>query len=262
MKQRYFRQTINLVFLLASLCIGAVSILAQQPAPSAGIELFNKGDYAGAVAALKGSQNYIELGYLGLAYEKLGNKKEGGKAFDAAVREGYWIVMEELTGTSATDPKDKDGKSISTYPERLKKAAEAIEFTLAAAFKIQVLKTKLGKTNELKMIGNFLTALDRIIKNGETVRSDAKLTTKLKVTKAPTPNYTDNARQGGTKGKIRFLVLFGADGKAYAAPIISLENGLTTEAYLAALDIEFTPAAIDGKPVAVFKQVEYTFDIY
>lgn len=253
------RSLLALAFVFA---IFALSLHAQQPTTSPGIDLFNKGDYAGAVGALKDTKDYIELSYLGLAYEKLGKKKEAGKAFDASVRGGYWIVMEELTGNSASDPKEKDGSSISKPSDRIEKAAEPIRNTLVAALKILSLKTKFGKSNELKMIGNFLTAVDRIIKNGETVYSDAELTTKLKVTKKMKPSYTDSARYSGTEGTVTFLVLFGADGKAYAAPIISLENGLTTTAYLAALDLEFTPAAKDGKPVAVFRRVEYTFDIY
>ncbi|HMM80713.1 MAG TPA: energy transducer TonB [Pyrinomonadaceae bacterium] len=251
-----------LTLLFLGTAFALVANAQESAVTSPGIELFNKGDYAGAVAALKDTKNYIELSYLGLAYEKLGNKKEEGKAFDAAVRAGYWIVMEELTGHSASDPKDKDGNSISTPADRIRKAAEPIRITLVAALKILSLKTKFGKTNELKMIGNFLTAVNRIIENRETVYSDAELTTKLKVTKKMKPSYTDIARQSGTEGTVKFLVLFGADGKAYAAPIISLENGLTTTAYLASRDLEFTPAAKDGKPVAVFRQVEYSFDIY
>jgi TonB family protein len=87
--------------------------------------------------------------------------------------------------------------------------------------------------------------------------------TPLKILTKPRPKYTDIARQDNTQGTIIIAVLFGANGTIQQVlPLKRLGDGLDEEAVKAARGIKFEPMMRDGKPVAVVKQIEYTFSIY
>ena len=85
----------------------------------------------------------------------------------------------------------------------------------------------------------------------------------LEVTYQKAPSYTELARSNGTKGKVKIAVEFGADGKiSFMHPFVTLPDGLTEQAIVAARKIKFKPATKNGKPVSVIKVVEFNFNMY
>ena len=247
---------LTLLFLGTALAL--VANAQETAVTSPGIELFNKGDYAGAVAALKDTKNYIELMFLGVAYEKLGKGDSAGKAFDDSFERGFWMI----SAAFAQDPNiltKKNPAPQGTAEERLKILQQPIIFALATAEKIKALKTSYSKKDDFKKTVGFLEELSTLLKNGETIYSYADLTTPVKISNLPFPRFSDEARAAGIYGKIALLVLFKPDGTLAMAPFKTLEGAVMNDAYSAARDIKFKPAIKDGKPVAVIGRVDYLF---
>lgn len=76
------------------------------------------------------------------------------------------------------------------------------------------------------------------------------------------PRYADAARQNNVQGTVVLQVQFRSDGDVGD---IWVSNGpplLHDSAVQAAKKIKFLPAEIDGKPVDVVREVEYSFSIY
>lgn len=100
------------------------------------------------------------------------------------------------------------------------------------------------------------------------IDSDRKATTSsntiaLQILSKPRPSYTDTARNNVTTGTVRLRVTFLASGKiGNVTSVTSLPDGLTEQAIEAAKNIKFNPATVDGKPVTVTKQIEYSFSIF
>lgn len=87
--------------------------------------------------------------------------------------------------------------------------------------------------------------------------------TNFQITSKPRASYTDRARNAGTQGTVRLMVILGKDRKV--GPIIivrSLPNGLTEQAIAAARKIRFEPKIVNGEPRSVIVTLEYGFNIY
>lgn len=57
--------------------------------------------------------------------------------------------------------------------------------------------------------------------------------------------------------------VFAADGTVKYIIIVSdLPDGLTQQAVAAAQRIKFVPATVDGRPVSMYFQLEYNFNLY
>jgi hypothetical protein len=57
--------------------------------------------------------------------------------------------------------------------------------------------------------------------------------------------------------------LFASDGKVkYIVVLYGLPDGLTWQAVRAAKQIKFIPATVNGRPVSMFMQLEYNFNLY
>ncbi|MDQ3801700.1 MAG: energy transducer TonB [Acidobacteriota bacterium] len=79
----------------------------------------------------------------------------------------------------------------------------------------------------------------------------------------PRAPYSDKARQKDIKGSVRLKIFFKPDGQIGEITVLQkLDGGLTEEAIKAARKIKFVPAEVGGAPVAVNKEVEYTFTLY
>ncbi|CAN5402303.1 hypothetical protein BH10ACI2_BH10ACI2_20930 [soil metagenome] len=86
---------------------------------------------------------------------------------------------------------------------------------------------------------------------------------KLRIISKPRPAYTPEARENNVQGTVVLRVTFLASGQIGDVQTISgLPSGLTDEAVTAARRIIFEPAELGGRPVAVTKQIEYSFSIY
>jgi TonB family protein len=88
-------------------------------------------------------------------------------------------------------------------------------------------------------------------------------TNPVQILSKPRPKYTDVARQNVVTGIVRLRVTFLADGQiGSVVPVTTLPYGLTEEAIMAAKNIRFQPATVDGKAVTVSKTVEYSFMLF
>lgn len=93
--------------------------------------------------------------------------------------------------------------------------------------------------------------------------SGGAVTTKARLISKPEPTYTDEARNGQIAGVVILRCVFASDGTVKHILVLkSLPGGLTQQAVKAAQRIKFVPATIDGKPVSMFMQLEYNFNLY
>ena len=79
----------------------------------------------------------------------------------------------------------------------------------------------------------------------------------------PEPQYTEEARRNQTTGTVVLRVVFSSAGEVVQIRATrTLPFGLTERAIAAARQIKFVPAMKGGKPVSVFMQLEYNFNLY
>jgi TonB family protein len=93
--------------------------------------------------------------------------------------------------------------------------------------------------------------------------SGKEVTTKARVISKPEPIYTEAARRNGVIGTVALRCVFAADGTVKHFLVLSmLPLGLTEQAIKAAKKIKFVPAMIDGRPVSMYIQLEYNFNLF
>jgi TonB family protein len=79
----------------------------------------------------------------------------------------------------------------------------------------------------------------------------------------PEPTYTEEARRNQTEGTVMLRVVFASNGDVVQIRAVhTLPFGLTERAIAAARQIKFVPAVKGGRPVSVFMQLEYNFNLY
>ncbi|HJP94890.1 MAG TPA: energy transducer TonB [Pyrinomonadaceae bacterium] len=79
----------------------------------------------------------------------------------------------------------------------------------------------------------------------------------------PEPQYTEEARVNQITGTVVLRVVFSSSGEVdQIRAIRTLPYGLTERAIAAARQIRFVPAMKNGRPVSVFMQLEYNFNLY
>jgi TonB family protein len=89
------------------------------------------------------------------------------------------------------------------------------------------------------------------------------VTTKARLLAKPEPIYTERARSEQVEGTIVLRCVFASDGTVKHILVIeALPAGLTEQAIAAAKQIKFIPATRDGKPVSMWMQLEYNFNLF
>jgi len=89
------------------------------------------------------------------------------------------------------------------------------------------------------------------------------VTTKARLLSKPEPMYTETARQQQIVGTVVLRCVFASDGTIKHILVVqAVPGGLTERAIAAARKIKFVPAQIDGKPVSMWMQLEYNFNLY
>ena len=79
----------------------------------------------------------------------------------------------------------------------------------------------------------------------------------------PEPTYTEDARKNQITGTVMLRVVFSSSGEVVQIRAVhTLPFGLTERAIAAARQIKFVPAIKGGRPVSVFMQLEYNFNLY
>lgn len=79
----------------------------------------------------------------------------------------------------------------------------------------------------------------------------------------PEPQYTEEARRNQITGTVLLRAIFATSGEVTEIRALqALPFGLTEQAIAAARKIKFVPAMKDGRPVSVYLQLEYNFNLY
>jgi TonB family protein len=111
--------------------------------------------------------------------------------------------------------------------------------------------TKPGKPSPPKMV------------DGERIYTSKETDEKVKILRKPTPTFPREARRHLTKGYVILRAILAADETVKHIEVITgLPHGLTESAIAAARQIKFKPALKDGKPVSVWVELEYQFQVF
>lgn len=90
-----------------------------------------------------------------------------------------------------------------------------------------------------------------------------EVTERARVLAKPEPQYTEDARRNQITGTVVLRVVFSRTGEVTNIRALHLlPFGLTEKAIAAARLIRFRPATKDGRPVNVYMQLEYNFNLY
>jgi TonB family protein len=93
--------------------------------------------------------------------------------------------------------------------------------------------------------------------------SPREVTSKAHVLSKPEPQYTEEARKNQVTGTVILRAVFSSTGQVTnISARAGLPYGLTERAIAAARQIKFTPATKDGRPVSMYIQLEYNFNLY
>ena len=93
--------------------------------------------------------------------------------------------------------------------------------------------------------------------------SGKDVSSKARVLSKPEPQYTEEARKNQVTGTVVLRAVFTSGGQVTNIRAVSgLPYGLTERAIAAARMIKFTPATKDGRPVSMYIQLEYNFNLY
>jgi TonB family protein len=261
---------IALFLSLALIVLGEGSgVTAQQPAanPSPdrdrGIQLYQQGDFAGAVKALrsatnKGKTDLSAWHWLGLALERQQKSGDALKAHEKAARLGDELLANQLV--QATTGKEV-AQVLVFVRSQLVEAAESAEKYLALNSGLSG-----SKLAEWRLRADSLRGFADIAASGTDglkLYSGKDVTTKARILSKPEPTYTEEARRHQTTGSIVLKAIFAANGRVIGIhAVTSLPHGLTERAIAAAQHIKFIPATKDGHPVSMYMQLEYNFNLY
>jgi TonB family protein len=93
--------------------------------------------------------------------------------------------------------------------------------------------------------------------------SGKDVTSKARILEKPEPQYTEAARKNQITGTVIIKAIFSSSGQVTNIVAVSkLPDGLTEKAIAAARQIRFVPATKDGRPVSMYMQLEYNFNLY
>ena len=86
---------------------------------------------------------------------------------------------------------------------------------------------------------------------------------KARVLSKPEPTYTEGARKNQITGTVVLRAVFSSSGEVTNIHAVSgLPDGLTERAMAAAKQIKFVPATKDGRPVSMWMEFQYNFNLY
>lgn len=115
-------------------------------------------------------------------------------------------------------------------------------------------------TEQLESLRLFVTPASG---SSEKIVSSKGVTTKARVLSKPAPAYTEEARRNQVAGTVILRCVFSADGTVKHFIVVEgLADGLTEVAIRAARKIKFVPATIEGRPVSMWMELQYNFNLY
>lgn len=241
------------IILTAIFIVSCISFAFAQIDREKGVELFNKGDYKGAVEVLnqvvKSNENdVIALYNLGLAYEKLNQNKDAIKSFENVINVCNNLIQKTIEKKYGGIVNDNDKDTLS---DLLKKYDTEFEIGYLSIQRFSELNPKDAKKDQWQ---EKISAIEAFAPNSEIAKTFVKeRPANFKIISQPFAKAVGN-------GTVRFRVLFLANGKVGVAIPLNFLSKETNEAALrAAKKIKFSPAMVDGKPVSVWKMIEYRF---
>lgn len=214
-----------------------------------------------AQAALNIQPNIADAHYvIGVARLRAGEREDALAQAEAAIKvnpqfaPGYLLKSQALVSFLGDALVPKEGESIDARKARFAQAADALEKYL------QLVPNALDKqtwTEQLESLRFFVAS------HRTDVFSGKEVTTKARVLAKPEPAYTESARQAQVTGTVVLRAVFASDGTVKHFLVVKgLPFGLTEASVKAARKIKFIPATIDGRPVSMFIQLEYNFNLY
>lgn len=269
-KRPYLASLIALLIVAVSILPGpaaTTSAQIQQPGSvttnerDRGIQLYKSGDVKGAVDALriavKQQKNDISAWhYLGLALEQKSDHGSARKAYEKAAKLGEDLLDRQLDQA----PTGKElPRALLAIRSQLIQAAESAEKYVALAGKLSRSNREEWSDRISSLRGFADLASDQSLE----LYSGKEVTTKARVLSKPEPSFTEEARRNQLTGTVVLRCIFGANGKVFGFRVVSgLPDGLTERAIQAARKIRFVPATKDGRPVSMWVQLEYNFNLY
>lgn len=241
----------GLSLVLFGLTLGASG--AQQPPTSVsddlnrGVQFYKAGDFEHASKALQAvlnsqKEDISAWHYLGLSLSQLGRKDDARKAHERAAK----IAEARLD------------KMLSVPKSLLNEAADSADQFLALSPNLSS-----RKTQEWRDRASYLRVFAADSSGELKIYKGSEIDTKVRVLSKPDPTYTDEARRHQVSGTIVLRCVFAADGHVRAIHVVSgLPDGLNEQAMEAARHIKFVPATKDGKPVSMWIELEYNFNVF
>jgi TonB family protein len=102
-----------------------------------------------------------------------------------------------------------------------------------------------------------------ILPSGEVIYRVGSGVTAPKPIHTPDPEYSEEARKANYQGKSVLEVIIAQDGRIYDINVSKpAGNGLDERAIHVARQWTFQPALLNGKPVAVMVNIEFSFNLY
>lgn len=219
-----------------------------------------------AEAALRLDPNIADAHYvIGVARLRADAREEALAHAEAAIKlnpqfaSAYLLKSQALVSFLGDVLVVKEKELPEEREARYVKAAEALEKYLQLNPNAE---EKQVWTDQLESLRFYVAALKKT-GQAEGVFTGKQVTTKARVLSKPEPLYTQRARANQITGTIVLRAVFASDGTVKHILVLSgLPYGLTEEAMRAARQIKFIPATIDGRPVSMFIQLEYNFNLY
>jgi TonB family protein len=259
---------------LGFVCLFAAcsSALAQAPPSTTvtvpdgerGVELYQQGDDAGAIAALRravkqDSYNQSAWHFLGLALGRQGKPSDARKAHEKAAKIGEEFLFNRY-----------DSVSINPTPEQQAQLKMLLEQSAESADEYLRLTSKPSKkkVSEWQARAVFLREFKWMAEHNTGVAPNRiyapqEVTTKARILNRQEPQYTEDARTYQIAGTVVIKAVVDLDGRVKAIrPVAGLPYGLTMKAVAAARATRFSPATLNGVRVAQFIQIEYNFNLY
>lgn len=220
----------------------------------------------GAELALGLDPKIAEAHYIiGIARLRTGNKEEALKHAEAAIKidpkfsGAYLLKSQALVDFLGDVVIAKEKESTDDRNARYLEAATALEKYLELEPNTKQKQTWRDQLESLR----FHAVSHGDDSGSERVYSGKEVTTKARVLAMPEPKLTGDARSRGVTGTVVLRCILAADGTVRHLLVVEgLPYGLTEAALTSARRIKFTPATIDGKPVSMFIQLEYNFNLY
>jgi len=247
---------------LSFLSFAAVS--AQEPVkPSddlaTALELLKKWDTSGAAKLLKAvtkkdQTNLVAWHWLGIANERLAKLDDARKAHEKAALLGEALLISQLGLIS-----NENLEVLARIKPEIALATESAEAYIRLSGKFSVFgPNEWDERREL-----LHDYIDELISIGLTIYKSQDVTARARILDKPEPSYTEAAKQHDVEGKVVLSAILASDGTVKAIyPLKRLPYGLTAQAIRAGRSIKFIPGTKDGRPVSVWVQLEYKFNLY